>query len=131
MPFEKYRWCLCIDLPVPCRLDVLVAGIDVMDSGKVLELRRGLYTLSDTYRKVPVHASAIAHALYPPSYLSLEWALAKKIEWDLARQGYAVEVRWKSDRVVHKIEIDTNPPAGSSDGRPSCAEAHPRRPPSP
>jgi predicted nucleotidyltransferase component of viral defense system len=64
--------------------------------------------------------------------------VAKKIERDLARQGYAVEVRWKSDRVVHigwvrvaellhdldlaglreqklsvKIEIDTNPPAGA------------------
>jgi predicted transcriptional regulator of viral defense system len=45
-------------------------------SGKVLELRRGLYTLSETYRKVPVHAPAIAHAIYPPSYLSLEWALS-------------------------------------------------------
>lgn len=65
-------------------------------------------------------------------------SLAKKIERDLTRQGYAVEVRWKSERVVHvgwvrvaellheldlaglreqnlsvKIEIDTNPPGGA------------------
>ena len=45
-------------------------------SGKVLELRRGLYTLSETYRKLPVHAPALAYAIYPPSYLSLQWALS-------------------------------------------------------
>lgn len=45
-------------------------------AGKLLELRRGLYTLSETYRKLPVHAPGLAHVIYSPSYLSLHWALS-------------------------------------------------------
>ncbi len=45
-------------------------------SGAVLQLRRGLYTLSEQYRSVPVHAPALANVLYEPSYISLEWAMS-------------------------------------------------------
>ena len=45
-------------------------------SGKVLELRRGLYTLAEPWRRAPLHAPGVAFAMYPPSYLSLEWALS-------------------------------------------------------
>lgn len=43
--------------------------------GKVVALRRGMYTLSDAYRKVPVVPAALSNALYRPSYLSGLWAL--------------------------------------------------------
>lgn len=45
-------------------------------TGKVLELRRGLYTLAEPWRRAPLHAPGVAYAMYPPSYLSLEWALS-------------------------------------------------------
>jgi len=45
-------------------------------AGKVIELRRGLYTLAEPWRRAPLHAPGVAYALYPPSYLSLEWALS-------------------------------------------------------
>ena len=46
-----------------------------MAQGKVIGLRRGLYTLSGTYRQVQLEPAALAHALYRPSYLSGLWAL--------------------------------------------------------
>ena len=46
-----------------------------MAQGKVVGLRRGMYTLSETYRRVPVNPVALANALYRPSYLSALWAL--------------------------------------------------------
>ena len=45
-------------------------------AGKVLELRRGVYTFPERYRKVPLAATAVAGTLYQPSYLSLLWALS-------------------------------------------------------
>jgi len=45
-------------------------------SGRLVELRRGLYVLGEQYRRVAVHAAALAEVLYYPSYLSLEWALS-------------------------------------------------------
>ena len=42
--------------------------------GKVVALRRGMYTLSDPYRKVPVAPAVLSNALYRPSYLSGLWA---------------------------------------------------------
>jgi predicted transcriptional regulator of viral defense system len=44
-------------------------------SGKVLPLRRGVYTLADRYRKVPVNPAELANHIYRPSYLSGLWAL--------------------------------------------------------
>lgn len=45
-------------------------------AGKVLQLRQGLYTLAEPYRKVPLHAPALARVMYAPSYLSESWALS-------------------------------------------------------
>ena len=44
--------------------------------GKVVALRRGMYTLPDTYRKAPVAPAGLSNALYRPSYLSGLWALS-------------------------------------------------------
>ncbi len=46
-----------------------------MAQGKVIGLRRGMYTLSQTYRRAPVTPAVLANALYRPSYLSGLWAL--------------------------------------------------------
>lgn len=46
-----------------------------MKQGRVVGLRRGMYTLSDTYRRVPLVPAALAGQLYRPSYLSGLWAL--------------------------------------------------------
>ncbi len=43
--------------------------------GKVVGLRRGMYTLGDTYRRAPLTPGALANQLYRPSYLSGLWAL--------------------------------------------------------
>ena len=44
-------------------------------AGKLIPLRRGLYTLADRYRRVPVPPATMANALCFPSYLSGLWAL--------------------------------------------------------
>lgn len=46
-----------------------------MKQGKVIGLRRGLYTLSETYRQAPLIPAALANQMYRPSYLSGLWAL--------------------------------------------------------
>ena len=45
-------------------------------SGKIIQLRRGLYTLADPYRKTDPHPFTIANQLVTPSYVSLQSALA-------------------------------------------------------
>jgi len=45
-------------------------------SGKILQLRRGLYTLSEPYRKETPHPFLLANQLLAPSYISLQSALA-------------------------------------------------------
>ncbi len=47
-----------------------------MKAGKVIGLRRGIYTLADVYRAAPAIPAGLAHLLYAPSYLSGLWALA-------------------------------------------------------
>ena len=44
-------------------------------AGKLVPLRRGMYTFADRYRRVPVSPAALANALYSPSYVSGLWAL--------------------------------------------------------
>jgi hypothetical protein len=44
-------------------------------SGKLVALRRGLYAFAPNYRRTPLNPAALAEAIYPPSYLSLHWAL--------------------------------------------------------
>ena len=46
-----------------------------MKQGKVVALRRGMYTLADAYRKVPVVPAVLSNAMYRPSYMSGLWAL--------------------------------------------------------
>jgi hypothetical protein len=46
-----------------------------MRDGKVIGLRRGVYTLGDRYRRTTVVPAALANDLYRPSYLSGLWAL--------------------------------------------------------
>ena len=45
-------------------------------SGKVLQLRRGLYALAEPYRKETPHPFTVANQLLTPSYISLQSALA-------------------------------------------------------
>ncbi|MEI8123187.1 MAG: hypothetical protein WCI20_14235 [bacterium] len=46
-----------------------------MKQGKVIGLRRGMYTLSEIYRRAPLNPAVLANSLYRPSYLSGLWAL--------------------------------------------------------
>ena len=71
----------CFDLPL------LVQGFDDgresirvqlsrwMKQGKVIGLRRGVYTLPEAYRRVTLTAASLANQIYRPSYLSGLWAL--------------------------------------------------------
>ncbi len=45
--------------------------------GKVLRLKRGIYTLPDDRRALPVSIPWLANTLYSPSYISLEYVLAR------------------------------------------------------
>ena len=45
-------------------------------AGKIIQLRRGLYTLAEPYRKVTPEPFLIANRLNEPSYVSLQSALA-------------------------------------------------------
>ena len=48
----------------------------LMQDGKVLALRRGLYTLAESFRKSRLCLPALANEIYKPSYLSTLWALS-------------------------------------------------------
>lgn len=45
-------------------------------TGRLLELRRGVYAFEERYRKIPLPGTTVAGFLYPPSYLSELWALS-------------------------------------------------------
>lgn len=75
--------------PMPCfDLSLLVQAFDDsresicvqlsrwMKQGKVIGLRRGMYTLTEMYRRAPLTVATLANQLYRPSYLSGLWALA-------------------------------------------------------
>jgi len=47
-----------------------------VQTGRVIQLRRGLYTLPAPYRQSPIHPFLAANALLPGSYISLQSALA-------------------------------------------------------
>jgi len=46
------------------------------EAGKLIRLRRGMYTFGEEYRRQRVNSAVLANQLYAPSYLSLQWALA-------------------------------------------------------
>ena len=45
-------------------------------AGKIIPLRRGLFTLGNLYRRTPIPAPLIANILHRPSYISGLWALS-------------------------------------------------------
>ncbi len=45
-------------------------------SGKIIRLKRGLYTLPDDRRKIQFSVMWLANTLYSPSYVSLQFALS-------------------------------------------------------
>jgi predicted transcriptional regulator of viral defense system len=45
-------------------------------AGKVVQLRRNVYTLGSTWRRVEPHPYLVANELHRPSYVSLQSALA-------------------------------------------------------
>ena len=58
------------------RRDVILVQLSRwMTQGKVIGLRRGMYTLPEAFRRAPVNPAVLANALYRPSYLSSLWAL--------------------------------------------------------
>ena len=44
-------------------------------AGKLICLRKGLYAFAEGYRRRPLSPARLAGVIYPPSYLSLQWAL--------------------------------------------------------
>lgn len=71
----------CFDLPLLVqafddpRETIRVQLARWMRQGKVIGLRRGMYTLGETYRRAPLTPAALANQLCRPSYLSGLWAL--------------------------------------------------------
>ena len=57
------------------KASVLVQLSRWVESGKLLQIRRGWYLIEKPYRARDVSDAAIANAVIRPSYLSLEWAL--------------------------------------------------------
>jgi predicted transcriptional regulator of viral defense system len=70
-------------------------------SGKLIQLRRGLYCLAPLYQKTIPHPFLIANRLVPASYVSLQAALAY---YDLIPEKVAVVTSITTRRT---IEIDT------------------------
>jgi hypothetical protein len=46
-------------------------------AGKLIELRRGFFTLAEPWRRRPLDGPELAGGLYEPSYLTGAWALAR------------------------------------------------------
>lgn len=47
-----------------------------LENGKIIQLRRGLYSLASPYQKVQIHPFVLANRLYSPSYVSYQSALS-------------------------------------------------------
>jgi predicted transcriptional regulator of viral defense system len=67
-----------------------------MKQGKIIGLRRGLYTLAEIYRRAPLTAPSLAREIFRPSYLSGLWAL-----------GYYDLI---PERVVRLTSVTSRPP---------------------
>jgi predicted transcriptional regulator of viral defense system len=71
----------CFDLPLLAqgfgeRRDTIRVQLSRwMKGGKLIGLRRGMYTLPEAYRRAPLAPATLANQLYRPSYLSGLWAL--------------------------------------------------------
>ena len=67
------------DLSLLCDESDMALGVSLhrlKQSGKILELKRGLYAFADPWRKATLHAPLVANLIYSPSYLSGFWALS-------------------------------------------------------
>ncbi len=71
-------------------------------SGKLIRLKRGLFTLPPPYQKIPFSKTWLANTLYSPSYISLEYALS---QYDLIPER-VVHITSIS---IHKTMLLTNP----------------------
>lgn len=47
----------------------------LVKQGKIKSLRRGMYVLGESYRKMNPNPAMLANRIYAPSYLSFHWAL--------------------------------------------------------
>ncbi len=85
MKFEDFRKMMMLK---PFFTSQDLSGINPLDNtlklqlnkwtkkGKIISLKKGMYTLSDIDRQVAVSHYMIANELYSPSYISLEFALS-------------------------------------------------------
>lgn len=72
LPFFKIRFLSAGDNLPKIRLQIN----RWIHDGRVIKLYKGLYTLSDTYRKVPCEPFCVANSLKAASYVSLHSALS-------------------------------------------------------
>ncbi|KPA18327.1 hypothetical protein MHK_001435 [Candidatus Magnetomorum sp. HK-1] len=47
----------------------------LLNSGVIIRVKKGIYTLGEAYRKGPVCKEVLANMIFGPSYISLEYAL--------------------------------------------------------
>ncbi len=64
---------LCVGLPDPASFKVQLSRWE--KSGKIIQLKRGVYLLGQTYRKIDLYEPYAAGVLKRPSYISLEKGL--------------------------------------------------------
>lgn len=114
MKFEKFIK-IAEGLPV-IDTEILLAGVSDPNpikvqisrwekSGKLIQLKRGLYLLSKPYRKVEVYEPHIASLLKKPSYISLEKALEYHDLIPEAVTVYTSVTTKRPDRFVSEVGV--------------------------
>lgn len=83
--FELIRHAIPHDIFTDLEVDALLSGSRdsrygvvkrAIAAGKIVNLRRGLYCFAPAYRRHSLNLFSVAQYLYPPSYISLQSALA-------------------------------------------------------
>ncbi len=114
MKFEKFIK-ITGGLPV-IDTEILLAGVSDPNpvkvqisrwekSGKLIQIKRGLYLLSKPYRKVEVYEPYVASVLKSPSYISLEKALEYHDLIPEAVSVYTSVTTKRPDRFVSEIGV--------------------------
>ena len=49
----------------------------LIDAGDIIRIKKGLYLFGEAYRRAPVSRELLANLIYGPSYVSLDYALAR------------------------------------------------------
>ena len=75
-----------------------------VSSGRLLQIRKGLYMLSDTYRKKTPHPFLVANMMKRASYVSLQSALAY---YDLIPE-YVPNVRKAFEAEAYNVQLKIN-----------------------